>query len=414
LEVGRDKGKRRQVGMNILLFNTGSSSLKFSVLNSEDASTRASGSADWAGDQTCYRFSSSDTDRTEQVSWKGPRDAVNRVLSDLREDLSELFSGSGALAAVGHRVVHGGEFREATRITPEVREKLAELCQLAPLHIPPNLETIDAATAALPDLPHIACFDTAFHHTMIPEARAYAIPHEWSDRWKIRRYGFHGLSHSYCAARAAEMLQPRSQPLRIVICHLGHGCSASAVRDGQCVDTTMGFTPLEGLMMATRSGSIDPGVPIHLMQQHGLTAHEIGDTLNRRSGLLGVSGLSADMRTLLEFADQGNERARLAIAMYCHRVRHAIGGFAATLGGVDALVFTAGVGENSAKVRSTVCTGLECLGLHLDSIRNLDCQPDADISPTNSPGRILVIRTREDLSMLRMTEKTFNIISTRP
>lgn len=392
--------------MNILFFNTGSSSLKFSVLNSDDASIRASirasGSADWAGEQTCYCFTTPNTKRSEDVDWRGPAHAVDRVLRDLREHSSELFSGPNALAAVGHRVVHGGDFREATRVTPAVREKLAELCQLAPLHNPPSLEAIDAATAALPDLPHIACFDTAFHRTMISEAQTYAIPHQWTEQWKIRRYGFHGLSHSYCAARATEMLKPRSQPLRIVICHLGHGCSASAVRDGQCVETTMGFTPLEGLMMASRSGSIDPGVLLHLMQQHGLTANEIGDSLNRRSGLLGVSGVSADMRTVLKSAHTGNKRAKRAIAMYCHRVRQAIGGFAATMGGIDALVFTAGVGENSAEVRSTVCNGLECLGLHLNTVRNLQCQADADISPTNSRGRVLVIRTREDLSMLRM------------
>lgn len=389
--------------MNILLFNTGSSSLKFSVLESEDASILACGSADWAGDQTCYRFSGPNTERTEQVNWKTPDAAVNRVLRDLRENWSQLFSGQDAIGAVGHRVVHGGDFKEATRITPAVRDKLAELCQLAPLHNPPSLEAIDAATAGLPDLPHVACFDTAFHHTMIPEAQTYAIPHEWTEQWKIRRYGFHGLSHSYCAARANEMLKRRNEPLRLVICHLGHGCSASAVRDGQCIETTMGFTPLEGLMMATRSGSIDPSVPLHLIQQHGLTANEIGESLNRHSGLLGVSGISADMRTVLKSAHAGRERARLAIAMYCHRVRQTIGGFAATLGGIDALVFTAGVGENSAEVRSTVCNGLECLGLHLDSTRNLECcTTDADISPTNSPGRVLVIRTREDLSMLRL------------
>ncbi|MEQ9408085.1 MAG: acetate/propionate family kinase [Fuerstiella sp.] len=389
--------------MNILLFNTGSSSLKFSVLNSDDASIRASGSADWAGEQTCYCFTTPNTERSEEVDWLGPANAVDRVLRDLREHSSELFSGPDALAAVGHRVVHGGGFREATRITPAVRDKLTELCQLAPLHNPPGLEAIDAATTGLPDLPHVACFDTAFHHTMIPEAQTYPIPHEWTEQWKIRRYGFHGLSHSYCSARANEMLKPRSHPLRLVICHLGHGCSASAVRDGQCVETTMGFTPLEGLMMATRSGSIDPSVPLHLMQQHELTANEIGESLNRRSGMLGVSGISADMRTVLKSAHDGHERAKLAIAMYCHRVRQTIGGFAATLGGIDALVFTAGVGEHSAEVRSTVSSGLEYLGLHLDSVRNLECLADADISPVNSPGRILVIRTREDLSMLRMT-----------
>ncbi len=389
--------------MNVLLINTGSSSLKFSVLNSDNASIHASGSVDWAGEQTRYSFTSPAIQLAERVSWKGPAKAVDRVLRDLREHAGELFSGSTALAAVGHRVVHGGEFRESTRITPAVREKLAELCHLAPLHNPPSLEAIDAATTALPELPHVACFDTAFHQTMPPEAKTYAIPHQWTEQWKIRRYGFHGLSHSYCAVRADEMLKPQDHPLRLVICHLGHGCSASAVRDGQCVETTMGFTPLEGLMMATRSGSMDPSVPLYLMQQHGLTANEIDESLNRQSGLLGVSGISADMREVLKSSRDGHQRAALAIAMYCHRVRQTIGGFVATLGGIDALIFTAGVGEHSTEVRDMICNGLECLGLHLDSARNRDCKADADIASTDSPGRILVIRTREDLSMLRMT-----------
>jgi acetate kinase len=389
--------------MKVLLFNVGSSSLKFSVMESTDLSVTACGMTDWAGEETLYQFSAPNADVTETVEWDGPSNAVNRTLQDLSEALPGLFSGPNSLIAIGHRVVHGGEFVQATRITSSVRAQLTDLSRLAPLHNPPSIEAIDAATAQLRDIPHIACFDTAFHRTMIPSAQEYAIPQEWAVPWKIRRYGFHGLSHAYCAGRAAEMLPVQDLPLKLVICHLGHGCSASAVRGGKCIDTTMGFTPLEGLMMATRSGSLDPELVLYLQREHGLTPDEISHGLNRHSGLLGVSGISSDMRIVLESARHGNERAMLAVAMYCHRVRQAIGALAATLGGVDVLVFTAGVGENSSEIRNEICNGLECLNLHLDSVQNLECEPDEDVAETKSLGRILVIKTREDLTMLQQT-----------
>ncbi len=389
--------------MSVLLVNTGSSSLKFSVLDAEKHTALASGLVDWAGETTNYQFATPDSTVNQVVDWKGPSRSLRRIIGDLRQTVPRLFAGPDSLIAVGHRVVHGGEFDGAMRITADVRSKLAELSSLAPLHNPPSLEAIDTAMAELADLPHIACFDTAFHRTMIPAAQAYAIAYEWTSQWEIRRYGFHGLSHAYCAKRAAEMLGDQSRSLRLVVCHLGHGCSASAVRDGKCVDTTMGFTPLEGLMMATRSGSLDPEVVLYLQQNCGLSVDEIRNGLNRRSGLLGVSGVSADMRVVMASAASGNDRARIAIAMYCHRVRQAIGAFAVTLGGVDALVFTAGVGENSAQVRAEICNGLECLGLHLDSINNLQSEPDADVAVSKSLGRILIIKSREDLIMLQQT-----------
>ncbi|MCA9050612.1 MAG: acetate/propionate family kinase, partial [Planctomycetaceae bacterium] len=317
--------------MSVLLVNTGSSSLKFSVLDADDCTVLASGLVDWAGDTTNYQFATTAGKVNQVVDWKGPSRSLLRVLGDLQQSSPHLFAGPNSLVAAGHRVVHGGDFDRATRITPDVRSKLAELSGLAPLHNPPSLEAIDTAMAEFPDLPHIACFDTAFHRSMLPAAQAYAIPNQWADPWRIRRYGFHGLSHAYCAKRAAEMLGHPNRSLRLVVCHLGHGCSASAVRHGKCVDTTMGFTPLEGLMMATRSGSLDPEVVLHLQQQCGLSIDAIRDGLNRRSGLLGVSGVSADMRVVMASAASGNERARMAIAMYCHRVRQAIGAFAVTL-----------------------------------------------------------------------------------
>jgi acetate kinase len=302
-------------------------------------------------------------------------------------------------AAVGHRVVHGGKFTAPVRITPDVRSRIAALADLAPLHNPPALETLAAAESLLPDIPHVAVFDTTFHASVPASAYTYPIPQTWIHDWGIRRFGFHGLSHSYCATRAAEFLERPTNELRLVVCHLGHGCSATAVLHGKSVDTTMGFTPLDGLMMATRSGSIDPSIVTHVQLRYGLGAKAIDEALNHRSGLLGVSGVSADMREVLSAGRAGNEQARLAVDVYAHRVRQAIGALAVTLGGVDALVFTAGVGENSAEVRAATCRGLECLGLELDVDANAVCRPDADVARRGSRARILVLATREDLAM---------------
>ncbi len=305
------------------------------------------------------------------------------------------------VAAVGHRVVHGGPvYTSGVLVTPEVKRTLAGLSELAPLHNPVNLEGIEAAQKTWPDVPHVAVFDTAFHATLPEAARTYAVPWKWTEEWGLRRYGFHGLSHAYCSDRAAKML---GRGLRVVVCHLGAGCSASAVRDGVCVDTSMGFTPLDGLAMATRSGAVDPSILIHVLRHKGLTADDLERVLNHESGLLGVSGVSGDMRQVHAAARGGDARARLALDVYAHRLRQTIGGFAATLGGVDALVFTAGVGEHDAEMRAAACRGLECLGLELDAAANAGCKPDADVASPASRGRILVIATREDLTIVRET-----------
>ena len=388
--------------MNVLLTNAGSSSLKCTLMEAAQAKVLARGLADWAGATTRYRFvGSNGAEKTEEVSWKGHAEAVRRFVFDLTHTEPVVLAHRSALAAVGHRVVHGGPFTSSVRITSQVRSRIAALADLAPLHNPPGLEALAAAESELPDAPHIAVFDTAFHATLPPEAYTYPLPEGWTREWGIRRFGFHGLSHSYCSRRAAEMLQRSPDGLRLIVCHLGHGCSASAVRGGRCVDTTMGFTPLEGLMMATRSGSIDPGIILHVQQRYGLTAEQIETALNRESGLLGVSGISGDMREVLAAAKAGNERAQLAIGIYTHRVRQAIGALAVTMGGIDALVFTAGVGEHAAGIRASVCAGLECLGLELDLAANAACSPDADIASGASGGRILVIATREDVTMLQ-------------
>jgi acetate kinase len=310
-------------------------------------------------------------------------------------------------AAVGHRIVHGGtRFTAAVRITAEVQDAISELCELAPLHNLAGLEGIRAIERVLPSVPQVAVFDTAFHATLPAAARTYAIPRTWTTEWGIHRYGFHGLSHAYCSRRAAAMLG-RSRA-RIVIAHLGNGASVSAVRNGVCVDTSMGFTPLEGVVMGTRSGSVDPGALLYLMQHKGLTVEQLMHVLNYESGLLGLSGISSDMREILKKAP-GHPEARLALEVYIHRLVQTVGAMAATLGGVDGLVFTAGIGENSAQVRELVCENLGHLGLELDTTANARCKPDADIASRTSPGRILVISTREDLTIVRETRRLIHL-----
>ena len=388
--------------MKIMLLNAGSSSLKASVLDTDDTSIVARGQSDWKGSHARYEFARQDgmIEVVEEVE-AGYASAVRRFVNDWRRADTSSSSTSPTPAAIGHRVVHGGQFTSSVRITPDVRTRIAELADLAPLHNPPSLETLAAAEFELPNVPQIAIFDTAFHATIPPEAYTYAVPDEWTNDWGIRRYGFHGLSHAYCAHRAAELLGRPEEGLRLVICHLGHGCSATAVHNGRSVDTTMGYTPLEGLMMATRSGSVDPGALLFVQQRHGLTPDIMEATLNRSSGLLGVSGTSSDLRIVLDAARTGDKRSRLAIGIYTHRIRQAIGSLTATLGGIDALVFTAGVGEHSAEIRASVTDGLEYLGLKLDLEANESCQLDADVATESSTGRILVIKTREDLTMLR-------------
>lgn len=388
--------------MKILLLNAGSSSLKASLVESGDGRAIATGLADWAGSATRYRYTGADgNERSESVDWKGHARAVQQFVVDLTQANPIALRDRSHLTAVGHRVVHGGPFTSSVQITSDVRSRIAALVNLAPLHNPPSLETLAAAEAALPGVPQVAVFDTAFHATLPAFAYTYPVPESWTRDWGIRRFGFHGLSHAYCSQRAAEMLGRPIEKLRLVICHLGHGCSAAAVQGGRCVDTTMGFTPLEGLMMGTRSGSIDPSIVLNVQQRHGLTADQVETALNRESGLLGVSGISGDMRQVLAAVRAGHEQARLALDIYSHRVRQAIGALAVSMGGVDALVFTAGVGEHAAEVRASVCSGLECLGLELDAAANAACRPDANIAGQNSRGRILVIATQEDVTMLR-------------
>jgi acetate kinase len=391
--------------VKVLVLNTGSSSLKFSLYETDGERVLGEGLADWSADpaQLTVRRAGGAPARSE-LGVTRHEDAVDRLVDALLHGDPPLLGAGGDLGAVGHRVVHGGDrYTAAVRVTPEVKAAIAELAELAPLQNPANLEGINAAEAALPNVPQVAVFDTAFHANIPPAARTYPLPWSWSTDWGLRRYGFHGLSHAYCAGRAAEMLRRPAAGLRLVISHLGNGCSVSAVLDGASVDTSMGFTPLEGLMMGTRSGSVDPGLLLHVLRRKGVTPDELDRVLNHESGLLGVSGVASDMRQVLAAADAGNARARLALEIFAHRVRQTVGAMTSTLGGIDALVFTAGIGEHAAPIRARACAGLECLGLELDARANADCRPDADVAVAASRGRILVIATREDLMIVRET-----------
>ena len=327
----------------------------------------------------------------------GHRAAAAQVLRSITET-----APASRIRAVGHRVVHGGGiFRESVLIDTRVLEALGQLSELAPLHNPPSLAVIDAARQGLPSTPHVAAFDTTFYADLPPRAHVYPLPYEWYAEWGIRRFGFHGLSHAYCAGRAAEMLARPGAASKIVSCHLGNGCSATAIAGETAVATTMGFTPMEGLMMGSRSGSIDPGILFHLVLRRRIPVSEIDDALNHRSGLRGVSGVSSDFREVDEAARQGHARARLALDIYADRIRAAVGALSVTLGGLDALVFTAGVGEHSPDLRAQVCRGLECLGVRLDARENVAAAADADVAASDSAVRILVIHTREELMVAR-------------
>lgn len=322
--------------------------------------------------------------------------ALRALLDTLVTGQTKVLASLNDINVVGHRVVHGGaKYNQATVITPEVKQAIADLIPLAPNHNPAHLEGINTIEKILPQVPQVAVFDTAFHGTIPQRAHIYPLPYEWYEKG-IRRYGFHGISHEYCANRTAQILQQPLESLRIVTCHLGNGCSLAAIKDGICIDTTMGFSPLEGLMMGTRCGSIDPQIPIYIMEEYGLNTQQLNKIFNKESGLKGVSGVSADMRGILKAIADGNQQAQLAFDIYIHRLKTAIGAMVASLNGLDVLVFTAGVGENSSIVREKTCVGLTYLGLQLDLAKNNGSPGNENIATDNSQVQVLVIPTQED------------------
>lgn len=390
--------------MKILVLNAGSSSQKSCLyelgdeLPNQPPQPLWEAKVDWTHHQDVAEIEvKTQHGATLKAESSGDRATViAQMLDSLWSGETQVIEQPSDIDGVGHRVVHGGQdYRESVRVTAEVKAAIARLAIFAPVHNPANLEGIDAIENALGSVPQIAVFDTAFHSALPLETKVYPIPYKWFEQG-IQRYGFHGISHRYCADRAAQLLHRDLSDLRLITCHLGNGCSLAAIRDGHSVDTTMGFTPLEGLMMGARSGSIDPGILIHLLRQEGFNADTLDQMLNQESGLKGVSGVSADMRRIRAAIEQNNPRANLAFDVYIHRLRAQIGAMLPSLGRLDALVFTAGVGENSPDVRASACQGFEFLGLKLDDAKNIDNPKDQDIATPESTVRVLVIQTQED------------------
>lgn len=395
--------------MKVLVLNTGSSSQKSCVYRLGDALPDEPPAPAWAGSLEWGRSGASTlrvrTEAGETLEERpeidSRRTAVAHLLETLWTGKTRVVDGPGEIDVVGHRVVHGGrDYTCATIVTPEVKAAIDRLSAFAPLHNRAELQGIELVEQLLGPVRQVAVFDTAFHSRMPAAAAAYPGPHGWLDRG-IQRYGFHGINHGYCAGRAARLLERPLEDLKLVTCHLGNGCSLAAIRNGSSVETTMGFTPLEGLMMGTRSGSVDPGILIHLMRQDGLDAAALDDLLNRRSGLLGMSGVSGDMREVLAARAGGHARAALAFDMFVHRLRLSIGAMVAALDGLDALVFTAGIGEHAPEVRSAACASFEYLGLRLDAAKNARGSGDRDVSAKDSAARVLVVHAEEDWAIAR-------------
>jgi acetate kinase len=388
--------------MKILVLNSGSSTQKACLYDIGEAlpihpqACLWEGRIEWDRDTAAVAVKARGIAVRQRVAAKARDEVLNTLLSTIWTGNTAVIGSASGIDAVGHRVVHGGRhFEDPVAITPEVVSAIAAVSAFAPLHIRSELEGIRMIEGLLGAIPQMAVFDTGFHRQMPPAAAVYPGPYEWFEIG-IRRYGFHGINHQYCAGRAAQLLDRDVRSLKLVTCHLGNGCSIAAIDGGRSVDTTMGFTPLDGLMMGTRSGAVDPGILTYLMREHQLGGPEIDKILNQWSGLLGVSGVSGDMREILSAIKDGHQRAKLAFDIYVHRIRSAIGGMIAVLGGMDALVFTGGVGENSPDVRAAACGTFAYLGLSLDEGKNAHPSLDEDISNLESQVRVLVIHAEED------------------
>jgi acetate kinase len=345
--------------------------------------------------------------QTLQTPMENHKDAIGHVLDALVNEEYGVVKSMDEIGAVGHRVVHAGEkYSSSVLITDDVLKTLEECVELAPLHNPPNLLGIQACQELMPNTPMVAVFDTAFHQTMPPESYIYAIPYEYYEKYRIRRYGFHGTSHKYVSERAADILGVNIQDLKIITCHLGNGASVSAIKRGVCIDTSMGFTPLEGLVMGTRCGDIDPAIVSYIKEKENLPDGEINNILNKKSGVLGISGVSSDFRDLEAAVGEGNKRAALALKVFAHKIRFYIGAYIAEMNGVDAIVFTAGVGENDIGMRDIICSELGNLGIKLDLVKNKVRGKECIISRDDSRVKILLVPTNEELMIAR---DTYNI-----
>jgi acetate kinase len=412
--------------MKILVLNSGSSSLKSSLYDLRAPLPALApdplwqGEIEWSGNDAEIKIETSAGAKSKQkIKVASREEATRELLATLWTGTTRVIASAKEIEVVGHRVVNGGpDHREPAVIDAKVKAAIEAAVAFAPLHNQAELDGIAVAEKVIPGVPQVAVFDTGFHRTLPAAAYVYPGPYDWLAKG-IRRYGFHGINHRYIAERAPQILQRDSRGLRIVSCHLGNGCSLAAIQDGRSVDTTMGFTPLEGLMMGTRSGSVDPGILTYLMRQEKQTGEQLDDLLNKKSGLLGIAGFSSDMREIIEEmknaganapaqdsappvnAGDQSARAKLAFDIFVHRLRREIGGMVAVLGGLDVLVFTAGIGENSADVRASACERLAYAGVHLDAAKNVTSPADADISATTSTVRVLIIAAEEDWMIAR-------------
>ena len=397
--------------MKVLVINCGSSSLKYRLINMDNEESLAQGLVE--------RIALDGSSLTQSVNGKqyiikelikDHKDAIKLIIEALLDVKHGIIKNLSEIGAVGHRVVHGGEkYAKSVIINEEVMKGLEECIKLAPLHNPANMDGINACSILMPDTTMVAVFDTAFHQTMPEFAYIYPLPYKFYTELGIRKYGFHGMSHEFVSVRAAKIMGKDIKRLKLITCHLGNGASICAIKNGESVETNMGFTPLEGVAMGTRCGSIDPAILTYIMKELNLTIEQANDLMNKKSGILGVSGVSSDFRDVEVAAmKDGNKRAQLAIDIFCYKVKMFIGAYTAAMGGVDGIIFTAGLGENSPRTRAKICNGLEFLGAFIDNIKNNVTGKDAEISTDDSKIKILIIQTNEELVIARDTMKLIN------
>jgi acetate kinase len=398
--------------MKILVLNCGSSSIKYQLIDMTN-------NADLLAKGLLERIGMENAELTHQPKNKDKFNltknipdhqiGINLILLTLKDPVHGVIKNENEIYAVGHRVAHGGEnFKQSVRITDFVKKDIEKCIELAPLHNPANLKGITSMEAILPKVPQVAVFDTSFHQTMEPKAYLYGIPYEYYEKYRIRRYGFHGTSHKFVAQKACDILGLNFEKVNIITCHLGNGASVAAIKKGKSVDTSMGFTPVEGLMMGTRCGDVDLGITLFLAEKEDLSIKETNDLFNKKSGIVGISGVSSDMRDVENAADAGNERAKVALEMYDYRVKKYIGAYAAAMGGADLVIFTGGIGENACSTRSGICKDMEFMGIDFDFEKNKGLRGvDALISKENSKTKVMVVTTNEELVI---ATDTYNIV----
>lgn len=394
--------------MTVLVINAGSSSLKYQLIDMNNENVLAKGVCDRIGiSGSIIKHKTFDSRNIEkEIEMSTHKDAISALINVLTDKDTGVIKSLSEISAVGHRVVHGGEkFFKSAIINDEVMKTIEECVELAPLHNPPNITGIKACQHIMENVPQIAVFDTAFHQTMPKKAFIYALPYEYYKKYKLRKYGFHGTSHKYVSERAAVILKKSADKLKVVTCHLGNGSSIAAVDCGKTIDTSMGFTPLDGLAMGTRCGTIDPAVVTFLMNKENLDTEKMDAVMNKQSGVFGISGVSSDFRDIDAAIENGNERAELALEVFAYQVKKTIGAYACAMGGLDAVVFTAGIGENNPKIRSMVCQGLEFLGISIDQEKNKIKGQEIDISKSDAKVRTIVIPTNEELAIAKETVK---------